>query len=101
MYNLLGVRKCTLIFFVVLGMRSEGNAPENGKSMVGLLYNNDSAHRPVSVKDFLAKISVTILKYPPCFPDLTPADVCLLPALKSAPTVRRICDATDNTKNAT
>jgi len=35
MYNLVGIRKCTLIFFVVLGMRSEGNAPKNVKPKVG------------------------------------------------------------------
>jgi len=35
MHNMLGIRKCTLIFFVVLGMRSEGNAPKNGKPKFG------------------------------------------------------------------
>jgi hypothetical protein len=65
------------------------------------VYDNAPTHRPVSVKVFLAKISVTILKHPPYFPDLAPADFCLLPALKSALMGRRICDATDITKNAT
>ena len=98
--SLLGVRKCTLIFFVVLGMRSEGKVPKNAKPVAGFLYDNASAHRPASVKDSLAKISATILKHSPYFPDLAPADSCLLPALQSARKGWRICDATDITKNA-
>jgi hypothetical protein len=37
-----------------------------------LLYDNAPAHRPVFVKDVLAKKNVTTLKHPPYSPDLVP-----------------------------
>jgi transposase len=53
------------------------------------------------VKDFLAENSVTTVEYPPCSPDLNPADFYLFPPLKSTLKGRRLCDATDIIENAT
>jgi histone-lysine N-methyltransferase SETMAR len=65
-----------------------------------LLHDNAPGHRSVLVKDFLAKNSVTTLKSPPYYPDLSPTDFYLFPPLKSLLKRRRFCDATDVIKNA-
>jgi hypothetical protein len=41
------------------------------------------------------------MEHPLYFPDLDPADLHLLPRLKSALKRRRFCDSTDIIKNAT
>jgi transposase len=66
-----------------------------------LLLDNASAHRSVLVKDFLAKTNVTTLEPPPYFPDVAQSDFYLLPLLKSSLKGKRLCDATDITKDAT
>jgi len=48
---------------------------------------------------FIKKNNVTTLEHPPRLPDLAPADVYLLPRLKSALKGRRFCDGT-HIKNA-
>ena len=66
-----------------------------------LLHDNAPAHRPVLVKDFLAKNNVTTLEHPPYSPDLAAVGICLFPWLKSTLKGRRFGDTTDNIKNAT
>jgi len=66
-----------------------------------LLQDNAPEHRAVLVKDFLAKNSLSTLKSPPYYLDLSPNDFYLFPQLKSSLTRQRFCDATDVTKNAT
>jgi hypothetical protein len=52
-----------LIFFVTLGIQSEGNALRNEKPIVGFSFMTMlQAHRSVLVKDFLAKTDVTKLE---------------------------------------
>jgi hypothetical protein len=65
-----------------------------------LLHDNAPAHRPVLIKDFLAKNNVTTLEHPPYSIDLTPAEFYLFPGLKSALKGWRFCYVTD-IKNAT
>jgi hypothetical protein len=65
-----------------------------------LLHHNAPTHRPVLVRDFLAKNNVTTLEHPPYVLGLASADFYLFPRLKSQPEGRRFCDATDITKNA-
>jgi len=66
-----------------------------------LLPDNAATHRPVLVKEVLAKNSVATLEHPPYSPDLAPADFYLFPRLKSALKGWSFCDATDVIKNAT
>jgi transposase len=83
-------------------MRSEGNAPKNGKTNSWfLLHDNAPAHQSVLAKDFLAKNNVTTLQHPPYSPDLGETDFYLFPLLKSALKRRHSCYTTDNIKNAT
>jgi histone-lysine N-methyltransferase SETMAR len=39
-----------------------------------LLHNNAPAHRPVSIKEFIAKNNLTALEHPPYSPKLAAAD---------------------------
>ena len=46
--------------------------------------DNAPAHFALSVKQFLAKYSIPVLKHPPYSPDLAPCDFYLFPKVKSA-----------------
>jgi len=41
------------------------------------------AHNALSVKQFLANKTITVLEHPPYLPDLTPSDFYLFPQIKS------------------
>jgi hypothetical protein len=75
-------------------MRSEGKARKMENQSWFLLHDNASAHRSVLVKDLLATNNETTLEHPPYSPDLDPGDFYLLPRMKSALKVWRVCDAT-------
>jgi hypothetical protein len=77
-------------------------SPEKGRiNGWFLLHDNASAHRSVSVTDFVANNNVTTQEHPLYSPNLAPADFRLFPRLKSALKRRCCCGATDITKNAT
>jgi hypothetical protein len=65
------------------------------------LHDNAPAHRPVLVKDSVAKNNVTTLEHLPYSLDLTAADFFLFLCLKSAFKGRPFCDATDVIKYVT
>jgi len=95
-------KECESTSFVTLGMRSETKCPQKWRTnSLFLLLDNAPAHQSVLVKDFLAKINVTVLENPPYLSDLAPADFYLFSGLKSAMKEQCFCDATDITKNAT
>jgi len=82
-------------------MQSEGNTSKNAKARVKfLVHDNAPAHRPVLVKDFLAKHNVTILEHPPYSPNLTPTGYYLFPQLKSELKGQCFCGNIDITENA-
>ena len=90
-------KKSTLIPFVALGMRSEGNARKKWRTNSWyLLHDNAPVHRSVLVKDFLPKNDMTTLEHP-----LAAAYFYLLARLNSALKGRHFCDATDTIRNAT
>jgi len=60
-----------------------------------LLHDHAPAHRPVLIKDFLAKNHMTTLEYPPYSIDLTAAESYLFPRLKSALKGWLFCGVTD------
>ena len=66
-----------------------------------LLHENAPAHRSILIMDFLANNNVTTREHPPYSPDVASADFYLFTRLKSELKVRRFCDATDITINAT
>jgi transposase len=66
-----------------------------------LLLDNAPAHRPVLIKDVLAKKNVTTLEHPPYSSGPPPADFYLFSRLKSALKKRHCCDAPHIIKNAT
>jgi len=76
-------------------VRSERNFPEKCRTNGWfLLHDNAPAHRPVSIRDFLAKNNVTALEHHPYSPDLAPVDFsCYLD--KSALKGQSFCDATN------
>ena len=61
-----------------------------------LLHDNAPAHRPVLVKDFLAKNNMTTMQHLPYSPDPAPVHFYLFPRLQSALKGRRFCYAIDN-----
>jgi hypothetical protein len=66
-------------------VRSEGKVPKGGEPTAGFdLHDNAPAHRPVLVKDFLAKNNMTTLEHLHILPDLHPADFHPFRRLKSA-----------------
>jgi len=88
--------------FVTLGMRSERKSPQKWRTNGSFLQlDNAPAHKLVLVKEFLAKINVTLLEHPPYSSDLAPADFYPFSGLKSALKGWCFCDATDIIKNAT
>lgn len=54
---------------------------ENGSWI--LHHDNAPAHTALSVREFLAEKSITLLEHPPYSPDLAPCDFFLFPKLKS------------------
>jgi hypothetical protein len=61
-----------------------------------ILYHDDaSAHKSLSVKQFLAKKSITEMEHPPCSLDLAPNDFWLFPKIKCALKGRRFQDIED------
>jgi transposase len=60
------------------------NIPELWPNDWILHYDNASAHKALSVKQFLAQKSITEMGYPPCSPDLALNDFLLFPKIKSA-----------------
>jgi hypothetical protein len=57
-----------------------------------LHHDNTQPHKVLSVKEFLAKISITEMVQPPCSPYLARNDLWLFPKLKSALKGRRYQD---------
>jgi histone-lysine N-methyltransferase SETMAR len=63
---------------------------------IGIVHNDSaSAHKALSVKQFLAQKSITEMEHPPCSPDLAPHDLWLFPKIKSALKQRRLEDFED------
>jgi histone-lysine N-methyltransferase SETMAR len=54
-----------------------------------LHHDSAPAHKVLSVKQFVAKKSITEMEHPPYSPDLAPNDFCLFPKIKSALKGRR------------
>jgi hypothetical protein len=74
---------CTQIFFVVLGMRSEGNAPQNGEPIVDFFFKTMLQHTGrFWSRIILAKNNVTTLEHPAYSPNLAAADFYLFARLK-------------------
>jgi len=48
-----------------------------------LHQDNAPAHNALSVKQFLANKSITVLEHPPYLPDLAPCDFVLFPKIMS------------------
>jgi hypothetical protein len=57
-----------------------------------LLHDKAPAHKALSLKQFLAKKSITEMEHPPCSPDMAPNDFRLFPKIKSAFKGRRFLD---------
>jgi transposase len=60
-----------------------------------LHHDNSSAHKALSVKQFLAQKSITEMEQPPCSPDLAPNDFWMFPKIKSALNGRMFQDIED------
>jgi histone-lysine N-methyltransferase SETMAR len=60
-----------------------------------LHHDNAPAHKALSVKQFLAKKSISEMGHPPCSPDLAPNDFWLMPEMRSALKGRRCQDTED------
>jgi len=59
--------------------------PEMWKNSSWVLHqDNAPAHNALSVKTFLTKHKITMLKHPPYSPDLAPCDFFLFPKINSA-----------------
>jgi len=59
--------------------------PEMWKNGSWVLHqDNTLAHSALSVKKFLTKHKITVMKHPPYSPDLAPCDFFLFPKIKSA-----------------
>jgi hypothetical protein len=72
----LWIKKCTLPSFVAVRRK----LPEKWRTNSWfLLHDNAPTHRPVLVKDFLAKKNMTTLQHLPHSPDSAPADFYLFP----------------------
>jgi transposase len=83
-------------------MQPERKFPQKwGTNSLFLLPDNATAHQSGLVKDFLAKINVTLLVHPPYSSDLDAADFYLFSGQKSALKGLCFCDATDIIKNST
>jgi len=62
------------------------NRPELWENQTWMLqHDNVSAHASLLVRSYLAKHQTSIVAHPPFSPDLTPADFCPLPKLKTTP----------------
>jgi hypothetical protein len=62
------------------------NRPELWENQTWMLQHDKlSAHASLLVRSYLAKHQTSIVPHPPFSPDLTPADFCPLPKLKTTP----------------
>jgi hypothetical protein len=65
------------------------------------LHNNAPSYKVLSVKNFLAKNSITELEHPSCSPDLALNDCCLFPKTNSSLKGRTFQDTEDIQENVT
>jgi histone-lysine N-methyltransferase SETMAR len=75
--------------------------PELQSSDCILHHDNASAHKALSVKQFLAQKSITEIEHPLYSPDLALSDFWLLPKIKPALKGQRFQDTEDIQTNVT
>ena len=98
----LWINKCTLTFFVALGILSELKAAENGEHTVGFSFMTMLQHTGrFRLKVSWQKDNETTAEHPPYSHKLTPTDFYLFPQLKFAFKGRHFHYSTDIIMNVT